>query len=301
MSLQQKLESIVDGASGFFGVSVKHLQTGEEAKINSDALFQLASCYKVPVLVTLFRDVEAGKLRLDTRIRLKREDRRSAAGVLVTLDPGVEVSIKDLAMLMIIVSDNVGTDKVIELVGGIENVEKCMKELGLANTHIHHTSKDAIIRSLGMNPEEMTDEDFQELLDRMTHEQFRKMPSEHYDVFAPVPENNVSTPTEMMWIMERIARKELISESASHGMLHILESQKQRNLIPYLLPNQARVASKGGSVGDVRNDVGIVYPPNEEDAFAIAVLSRENDSIAEADQTIARIAKAAYDHFVGEE
>lgn len=295
MSLQDKLESIVREVPGTFGVAVKHLQTGEEARLNENQLFQLASTFKVPILATLFRDVEAGKLRLDQRVRLKWSDRVPGSGVLQELDPGAEVSVKDLAMLMIIVSDNYGTDQVLELVG-IENVNEYMKELGLRNTFIHHNCWQLLTRCVGIEQPAPSAEAYVEYNRREDDDLFDTA----HSILEATEENNSSTPLEMNRLLEMIAKKEIISAAACDAMLDIMMKQQFRNRIPFLLPYQAKVACKTGTIGSVVNDVGIVYMPKERGAFAISVLSHGNASTIDGAQTIARLSKAAYDHFMGE-
>src|SRR5438046_10293777 len=89
------------------------------------------SVIKIPVLVELFRQVDAGHLNLDKRIVLQTEHKRFGTGVLSTLDDGSSLTLRDAAMLMIIQSDNSATDLCFDAVGGPEVVNACMRSLGL--------------------------------------------------------------------------------------------------------------------------------------------------------------------------
>jgi beta-lactamase class A len=64
MGLKEKIEEVAEGLEGTLGVAVKHLGTGEEVLINGDDFFPLASALKVPVLITLYRQVDEGKISL---------------------------------------------------------------------------------------------------------------------------------------------------------------------------------------------------------------------------------------------
>src|SRR5690625_3124815 len=111
MRLQDEFNHILASVAGTYGAYVKHMQKSEEAHINENEPFQLASCFKIPVLVALFKEVHEGTVDLDTRIQLRPEHRRTDSGVLEALEPGVEISLRDVATLMINMSDNVATDR----------------------------------------------------------------------------------------------------------------------------------------------------------------------------------------------
>ncbi|RNB87035.1 serine hydrolase [Brevibacillus fluminis] len=293
MELQEKLERIAREMPGTFGVAIKHLETGEEASLFGDELFQLASVFKIPILATLFRDVEEGRLSLGERVKLQADERVPGSGVLQELDPGAEVTIKDLAMLMIIVSDNYGTDQVLKHVG-IERVNRFMNELGLVKTNIQHDCWRLLTICTGLDLPAPTAEGYEEYMRREDADQF----DEAHSILEPRPENNVSTPQEINRLLEMIAKKQLISEAACDGMLNILKRQQFTSRIPNLLPGQARAAHKTGTIGSCVNDAGIVYMPQGKGAFAITVLSRDNESTNQGAQTIARLSRAAYDHFM---
>jgi beta-lactamase class A len=289
MSLQLKLENELQHVSGTFGVAVKHLQTGESAAINADRLFQLASTFKVAVLAALYRDVEAGKQALEGRIQLKEEDYVPGSGVLKEFDVGVQVSVKDLATLMIIVSDNVATDRILKLIG-TENVAAYVKELGLHHTFINYSCWELINLCVGLEPGPYS----REVVDQIEQWKF----DYNSIVFQEDPRNNVGTVTDMSRLIEMIAKKELISEAACDAMMEILFKQQVTGRLPYLLPAGTKVAHKTGDVDHVVNDVGVIYLPDDRGAFSVAVLSRDNRSLEEGERTIGRLARTAYDHFM---
>lgn len=299
MNLQQKLENAVKDEQGTFGVAVKHLGTKEEANINGERLFQMASTYKVPILTALYRDVEAGKIRLDERVKLKWEERVPGSGVLQQLDPGAEVSVKDMATLMIIVSDNYATDRVLDLVGGPKQVEAYMKELGLNHILVKMSCWDTLTQAIGMEPQPVSAEAYATFLKTVEIAVTSRYDQKINDVDLTSTEHNVASPRDMGKLLEMIAQKEMLSESSSNGVLDIMLKQQFRNRIPYLLPEQVKVAHKTGTIGNAVNDVGIVYLPEEKGIFTITVFSQGNSFRREGEQAIARLAKAAYDHFMG--
>ncbi|KQL44603.1 serine hydrolase [Brevibacillus choshinensis] len=293
MDLQKKIEELVGQATATFGIVIKHLETNEEVKINEGHLFQMASCYKVPILATLFREVEAGTIDLNTRVRLSLTDRVPGSGVLKEFDPGSEVSLKDLATLMIIVSDNVGTDKILELVG-VNHTDQYMKSIGLQDTYVNLTCWQLLSLVVNLDPELHSNEQYEEVSLRL----FQAKHDKRSIVFTKSIENNVSTPADMALLLEKIARKELISKKACEQMIDIMKRQHFRDRIPNLLPAGTPVACKSGSVGGVHNDIGIIYLPEEKGTVIVSAFSENNSSQLEAAQMIAKVAQSAYDYFV---
>ncbi|MFC4618776.1 serine hydrolase [Camelliibacillus cellulosilyticus] len=288
MSLQRKLEAVLEGASGTFGVAVKHLRTGESVEINGHRLFQTASVCKVAILATLYDEVHKGHISLKTRTTLTNTDLVPGSGVLQLMDDGLAVTIKDLATMMIIVSDNQATDKILELVTK-EKVNRLTLALGLNDTHLEHSIWELLSVYAGMDPGQKSYDDLEKALETTYPES---------KIFDMTMKNNVSTPHDMNILLEKLANKTLVTSEASEQMLDILGNQQFGHRIPYLLPEGAKVANKTGSIGSVVNDVGVVYVADSEDAFVMSVLSIGNATNIEGERTIAQLAKTAYDHFL---
>jgi beta-lactamase class A len=292
MTLQSSLDEVLQDASGTFGVYVKHLESGEIAAINENRFFQAASVFKVPILATLYRDAEAGNVNLQQRIRLEETDLVNGSGIFRELIPGIEVTIKNLATMMIIVSDNVGTDKILQIVGK-DNVNQYMKEIGLSNTHIRFSCWELLCSCVGLQPQSFSLELFNEI-----NRRFKEGEIDYNSiVFQESIENNVTTPSDMAKLLELIARKKLITERACDDMFEILAKQQFRNRIPHLLPENTVVGHKTGTVASVVNDAGIVKLPDNKGSFVITAFSIGNKTEAEGARKIAQLSRAAYDHF----
>ncbi|MFC7394529.1 serine hydrolase [Scopulibacillus cellulosilyticus] len=291
--LQKKIEQLIEPISGSFGILIRHIQSGEEVKINSERLFQAARCIKIPILITLFRDIEEGKVQLDTRIRIKEEDRVTGSGILRELDPGAEVSIKDLAMLMTIVSDNLATDKILDIVGGVENVDRYMKELGFENIHVKQTLWDWLQESIGFTPQPYSQEYYETVHQAL-------FSGKSFDpesiVFTGSSHTNAMTPLDSTNLLEKMLKKELVSIKASEAMLDMLSRQQLRRRIPYFLPPGTRVANKTGWIGNVVNDVGIIELPEEKGQLIISVFIMDG-SYYESESIIPYISKTAFEYF----
>lgn len=294
MELQQKIESYINDVDATFGIYIKHLQTGEEVNVNSERLFQMASVFKVPILATLYDLIYQGKIDEHERIKILEEDLVPGSGVIQELEPGVELTIKDLAMLMIIVSDNLATDKLLHMIGA-KNVENKMREIGIENIYIEHSCWDLLRLSAGLPEKPHSKEFSDEIIDRLI------MGEVDWDsiVFKEDPRNNVSTPKDMCLLLEKIAKNEFVSEACCEDIRNIMFRQQYKQRIGGLLPRGTKVASKTGSLGTMFNDAGIVYLPDGKGEYVMTVFSIGHDLDYQGNEPIAKISRLAYDHFVG--
>ncbi|MFJ9500795.1 serine hydrolase [Brevibacillus centrosporus] len=291
---QQVIQETLIDAPGVFGVAATHLETGESAGNLENELFQLASAFKIPILVTLMRDVEAGKITLDQRVTLKWEERVPGSGILQELDAGAALTVKDLATLMTIVSDNFATDLILQLVG-LDNVNAHMRELGFSQIHLRHNCWQLLNHCVGMEEPAASPEGFAEFERREETDDYEIL----LDVSQGTLENNVATPAELNRLLVMIGKKEILTPASCDLMLDILRRQHYNSRLPYLLPPGTKVAHKTGTVNEVVNDAGIIYLPDNKGAIAVTVLSRGIKDKQAAELTIAKVAKAVYDVTVG--
>lgn len=297
MDLQQKIEKYISEIDAFFGISIRHLETQEEVHIQGDRLFQTASVVKVPILATLYDLAERGEIVLTQRIKMLEEDYVPGSGVFKAMDSGIEPTIKDLATMMIIVSDNQATDKLLNLVGGAAAVQEKMQSIGLENIHIKHSIWELLSLSAGKSPQPHTKEIAEEVI--------RGLEEGKYDwesiVFQESTENNTSSPKAMTSLMEKIAMGDFVSRECSAAIHEILLKQQYQQRIGGLLPRNTTVANKTGSLGTLFNDTGIVQLPNDKGAFVITVYSIGGSLDYKGDEPIARISRMAYEYFVRDE
>jgi beta-lactamase class A len=132
---------IADLAGDFTGrlaVSAEDLTTGERIEWQPDLLLPTASVIKEPILIALLRAVEAGSVDLADRVTLEASERVGGSGVLKLFDGGLQPTVRDVATLMIAVSDNTATNMVLDLIGGPEPVNRAMAELRLDSIRLHN-------------------------------------------------------------------------------------------------------------------------------------------------------------------
>jgi beta-lactamase class A len=288
-ALQRQIEAISTGIDGILGIYARDLTSGAEVAHNADVVFPMASVVKVPILHELYRQAEAGTVDLGTRITFSPEHLVPGSGILQDLDFGIAPTLKDLATLMITVSDNAATDLVIEQIG-LAQVETAMHALGLTSTTIPMTIRGLLYNTVGLdvaNPEH-------------TYALYQQRAKERYiDWHCRAygdADNNVSSPRDLVALLEDIERRATLSATSCDAMIDIMKRQKYNTILPLHLPEGAQVAHKTGSLRGIRNDAGIVYTPNG--AYCIAVCSKRlSDTVAGA-AALAQVSKAVWEAWV---
>ena len=106
---------------------------GERFSHNGGRRFVAASTVKIAIMIELFRQIDAGTLSLDTRHTLRPADKATGSGVVANLHDGIELTLGDLAYLMMSISDNSSTNMLIDHVGQ-ERVNATMRDLGMAGS-----------------------------------------------------------------------------------------------------------------------------------------------------------------------
>lgn len=215
-----KLLKDLPGKIGFY---YKNLNTGESCGLNDRESFLAASVIKIPILIEVFNQVEKRLLSLDETITLRPKDKVPPCGVLTYLHNGLEATIKDLCILMTIISDNTATNMLINRIG-LENVNRLLDELGMPITRLNRLLFDTKAKAAGRE--------------------------------------NFFSPREIGLLLEKMYKGELVSPKASQQMLDILREQQMNQKIPYLLPANIPIAHKTGEDDGITHDVGIVFAKN---------------------------------------
>ena len=286
------LQEAVSQVPGVVGVAARHLDTGQTIEHNADTVFFTASTFKVPILAELYRQVDAGTLDLSHRVELTDTLRVPGSGVLRELGSGLAPTLHDLAMLMIIVSDNLATDILYHTVGK-DNLDRTMADLGLTRTRLPMSCRDLLFSLAGLTVSESLD-DFWEVSDRV--EQGYRGLSPDCDALNE-ERSDVSSPADMVRLLEIVHNGDLLSEESKQGMLHILKRQKLRSIIPYYLPPDVIAAHKTGGVYSVRCDVGIVW--GKSGPYTIAIMAKRITDSTDFDPKLARISRIIYDELSG--
>lgn len=218
--LARDLSAAAERHDGVMGIFVKDLTSGQHFEVNADTVFPQASSIKIPLLIELMRQAQSGKLNLNDRVEIHRAGLVGGSGVLQFLsDGGSAISLHDLAVLMVVLSDNSATNLLIDRVG-MDNVNTMLDGLGLRQTRLAR---------------KMIDIDA-ERADRENH----------------------STPRQMGTLVEMLNEGKLLDSVHTRMALEILEYPKE-SPIRAGVPEGVMVAEKPGSLNGAQCDSGIVF------------------------------------------
>lgn len=246
-ALQRKLVQRATGFEGTVSLFAKNLDTGQTVGIRQTERVRTASTIKLPVMVAVFALVQRGEAAWDEKLRLTDDDKVSGSGVLREFSNGMTFPLRDLVHLMIVVSDNTATNLILDRITA-DRVNLEMERLGLKQTR---SLRKILGDGIGLKPR-----------------------ASGHSKAGLLEENKrwgigVSTPLEMVALLEMLENGEAVSREASRDMIAILRRQRYKDCIGRYLPYP--VASKSGALDALRSDVGIVYAPSGRIAMALTV------------------------------
>ena len=165
------------------GMFFLDLQTGNYLDIYGEKVFPAASTIKFPILIALFQEVDAGRVKLNQTLVLRRDLKAEAegSGVLQDKPIGTRLSVLETATKMITISDNTATNMIIDRLGGKVRLNQRFRSWGLQNTAIHHllgdfkgtnttSAKDLVrLSALIANNKLLSDTSQSKVLDIMRH------------------------------------------------------------------------------------------------------------------------------------
>lgn len=300
-ALERELARLAESSGGTMGVGAVHLESGRSAWLNPDEAFPMASTYKVPIAVHLLRLVEEGEMSLDQRIDIGIDGYSPGSGMIAKLldDPGLSVSVINLMEIMLLISDNTATDRLLEAAGGGTAVTARMKALGVDGLRVDRPTIRLIGDWLGVRDMPSAAgrrwEDYEALAETMSAEQ-REMAQQAFEMDP----RDTSTPRGMADLLGKIWRREVLSESSSALLIDIMERcETGEARLKGLLPEGTVVAHKTGTIGRTANDVGIVTLPGNAGHVVVAAFIKDSDlEDAARDRAIADVARAAHDYFL---
>jgi beta-lactamase class A len=265
-SLWTKLESTITDVDrnldGVLGVAIEDLTTGQKFLLHSDSAFPQASSIKIAVLAELYHQNQQsthgtpGEAKLSDLYTMQSADLVPDSDIMAGLTPGVtRITNRDLATMMVAVSDNSATNVLIDRLS-IDNVNALLDSLALPNTRLRRKMMDIKAASEGRE--------------------------------------NISTPQEMLTLLDNIYRGKLLDKENTADFWKVLSTHKS-SFIPRDLPDGLQIANKPGELEAVRNDSGVVFLQNRPYIICVMTtyLARERDGEA----AIARISAAAYAMF----
>ena len=242
--LWQKLEASIaevdHNLDGVMGVAIEDLSSGQKYQLRENEVFPQASSIKIAVLAELYRQAQQGKLKLTDLYVVKSVDLVGDSPIMNGLTPGVtQITLRDLATMVAAVSDNSAANILIDRVG-MENVNSFLDSLGLTHTRLRRKMMD--LKAAGEGRE------------------------------------NISTPGEMMTLLDAIYRGKVLNKPLTGDFFKLL-STKKNSWIPRDLPENLKIADKDGELEGVRNDSGVIFLENRPYILCVMTtyLRRERD------------------------
>jgi beta-lactamase class A len=159
--LQARVQNLIDASGADVAVVVSNASATRLA-INPDREFHAASTMKVPVMIELFRQADAGKLTLDERLLVKNEFHSIVDGSVYQLSVGDDsdaevykaagktMTLRQLCEAMITVSSNFAANLLIERLGA-KNIQHTVDQLGAGGMHVLRGVEDQKAFDKGMN------------------------------------------------------------------------------------------------------------------------------------------------------
>lgn len=268
--LKSEIKDELAKQKGTFAVAFLNLASGEKILINERESFHAASTMKTPVMIEVFKQVQEGKFNLYDSVTVKNEFKSIVDGSGFSLSStddseprlyeaiGEKRTIHDLVYEMIIMSSNLATNIVIELVDA-KKVTESMRALGANDIKVLRGVEDSKAYEKGLN--------------------------------------NTTTAYDLMLIFEKLAKAEIVNEKASRDMIGILLDQHFNEIIPAKLPDGVKVAHKTGSITGVQHDSGIVILPDGR-KYVLVLLSKELEDEKAGVKAMANVSEMIYNHVV---
>jgi len=250
--LIRNIEETARNFDGVMGLAIIDLQSGEEILINAQSTFPTGSSIKIPILIELHRQAAAGTLKLTETLPITNRQQVGGSGVLLHFaEGGSQLSLHDLSILMIALSDNTATNLLIERLG-MDRINQTIVDLGLPGIKLQRKMIDLAAMARGAE--------------------------------------NIATPREAARLLELLAQGKVINAEVSAAVLKTLRIPKS-SPIPRLLPASTTVANKPGGLEGVACDWGLIEIPNRPFAIAVmTTYNGESAGADEAIARISRLA-----------
>jgi beta-lactamase class A len=256
--LETRLANIADHLDGVMGYAIKDLATGETFLRLPDTVFPQASSIKLTVLLELMRQAQEGKLSLDEKHTLRRSEmtRGDTEPILTMLGDGtVTMTLRDLAIFMVVLSDNTATNILIDRLG-MDNINAGVIRLGLKETKLRRHMIDLEAAQKG--------------------------------------NENVSTPREMMTLLEKVNAGQALDAVHTRDYFDLLRLPKESEFHK-ALPEDVSIADKPGALEGVRCDTGLIDIPGHPFIMSVATTYVARDD--EGEHAVEEVARLAYDYF----
>jgi beta-lactamase class A len=287
------LEEIFTAARVRGFLYAQDLDSGREVAYHADEPVVLASVFKVAVLVELYRRAAAGDLDVTERIRVPASTRTVGPTGISVMRDDVELSLRDLAQLMLSVSDNTATDVLMARLGP-DRIQAMAEQLGLAETDVRGTCEEILrifAEDTGLTREQLSDPRYQ-----FTAEDLARL--EHNRSLDPSITRNRSTPRQWAKLLRAIWLDEAAPKEACAEMRAILKTQVWPHRLSSGFGDGFAIGAKTGTLIGIRNEAGVVEA-RDGGRYVVCVFTRSFDWLPskqlQADLVIGTAGRTAVD------
>lgn len=238
-SLDERMRAEISPFKGHVSLFAKNLDTGQEYSFNGDERVPTASTIKIAVMIEAFARVAEKRAKWTDELVLTKAARYGGSGILPELSDGLRLTLQDCVRLMMLLSDNTATNMVLDYLG-TDAVNGRINSLGFKQTRIMRRVGGGGESSDGKQPD-----------------------NKRFGLGA-------TTPHEMVQILEKLNRGDIVSPAASKEMLSLMKREQARYAIGRDIP-EVPMASKYGALDHLRSCVALVYAKRGRIAIAITV------------------------------
>ncbi|WP_276499221.1 serine hydrolase [Pontibacter litorisediminis] len=229
---EKQLSEIISRSPAVTGLVAVDLTTGDTFSFNADVVFPQASAIKIPILMNVYKQAQEGKFSLSDTRKVTAKEVVAGTGVLQNLKTIPPMSIYDLGVLMITLSDNTATNALIDLVG-MKEINTMLQALGAKHTQVQRKMINAAASGRG--------------------------------------EENLSTPADAARLLQLLYKGEFLSKATSEEIISILKkTDRQTSRLAPGLPEEVPLAFKPGVLNGVSTEWALVLLP--ERPYAVAVM-----------------------------
>jgi beta-lactamase class A len=246
--LSEALNARIENFQGAVSLYAKNLDSGETIGVRPTDPVRTASTIKLPIMLTVFNAVEHGKAKWTEPLTVTPAEKVSGSGIIgAEFSDGVQLPLRDVLHLMIVLSDNTATNMILERFTA-DAVNSYLDSIGIKTTRS--------MRKIRGDGNQL------------------KTPA-GFSAAGKLPENQkyglgVSTPRDMVTILEKLERGEIVSPEASREMLAIMKRCQDNTGVRRRLSG-VPIANKTGALDALRSDVALVYSKGGRIAMAITV------------------------------
>jgi len=250
------IKKYLETREGTYSFYFEEINSGYLYGLNENKEMISAGCIKLPLAMILLKEVENGKIDLQSKIKIEAGDKTHGSNGIIHEFLGKEYSLFDLLIAMLIQSDNTAANKIIDILS-FQRIDELFKEMGLKNTNLKRVTTDV------------------------------KLEQDELE--------NTTSSFDLSKCFKLLYLKQYLNEENSNLILNILKKQQVTNKIPFYIPRQvqADIANKGGSLENIENDTAIIMIPKGKFLFTVMANNLPNNVYGIT--TLSRVGKMIWD------